>query len=89
MMTWIIENGQILSTLGSAIGIYIFMRKGAKKDVIALRGEIQNIKYDIQEIRSDLKEIKKDIHSLDSRISRIDGHLMRYYYYEPKIEERK
>lgn len=63
-MNWIIENLQILATLGSALSVYIFLRISSKKD--------------IHEIKSDIKEIKNDISNINSRINLIEQRFSRF-----------
>lgn len=74
-MNWIIENLQILATLGSALSVYILLRISAKKD----------IKIFADEIRADIKEIKNDISSINSRLNLVEQRLSRF---EGAFEER-
>lgn len=83
IMKWFMDNLQILSTLGSALSVYIFIRMGARK-------EIKGLKEEFKEVKEELKTINKNVQSLDSRISRIEGQLTgMQYHWEPRIIEKK
>ncbi len=58
MGDWLNENLQILSTLGSALALYIFIRMGARKES--------------REIKEEIKEIKAEIKSIDQRLTRME-----------------
>lgn len=79
---FIIENLQILATLGSSLGLYAFIRKGSKKD-------IERIETSIEKIETRLNSIDNHIFSLNNRVSRIEGQLLGIRSWEPKIHNDK
>ena len=94
------DNLQILATLGSALGVYIFIRIGARREALAikeeLKGEIKGVKEELKGIKEGLKSVEDKLQILDSRISRIEGQLSIMhpyeYHWEPKLikgEEKK
>lgn len=95
-MNFVINNLEILSTLGSALTIYFAIRKAASKDAIKIKEEMKEtrveLKDEMKEMKDELKAIKISIQALDSRVSRIEGQLMGSPRWEPKIvnnEEKK
>lgn len=50
---------QLLATLGSALGVFVFLRSTAKKG--------------FEELKTEILEIKKDVKNIDSRLSRLEG----------------
>jgi hypothetical protein len=87
------DNLQILATLGSALGVYIFIRIGARREALAIKEEI---KGEIKGVKEGLKSVEDKLQILDSRISRIEGQLSIMhpyeYHWEPKLikgEEKK
>lgn len=89
-MNWIIDNLQIIATLGSALAVYISLKNVAKKDVYELKLEMNrnfaDIRNDIQDIRRDIKDLNIRVQSLDSRVARIEGQMNPPpYHWEPKV----
>jgi len=91
------DNLQILATLGSALGVYIFIRIGARREALAikeelkgeikgvkeeLKGEIKGVKEELKGIKEGLKSVEDKLQILDSRISRIEGQLSIMHPYE-------
>ena len=65
------ENLQILSTGGSELAIYIFIRMGARRET--------------KEIKEELLELKKDVKSIDQRLSRLEGKFDERGYWQSHI----
>lgn len=55
-MNWFIENLQILATLGSALVVYMALRRGAKKDTEELKKKVELI--ETQTIQINLRLIR-------------------------------
>jgi len=94
------DNLQILATLGSALGVYIFIRIGARREALEIKEElneeIKGVKGEIKGVKEGLKSVEDKLQILDSRISRIEGQLSIMhpyeYHWEPKLikgEEKK
>ena len=83
-MTFISENLQILATLGSALAVYIFLRRGAKKEASELKIEMR---AEFKEVKQQIKGMEEKLQILDSRISRIEGQLAPRIY-EPQILQK-
>lgn len=64
-MNWIQDNLQLLSTLGSALAVYIFIRKAARK-------EHDEMKVDVRDIKKNIQSIDLRIQSIDQRLSRLE-----------------
>ena len=79
-MTWVMENLQIIATLGSAFSVLVYLRRAASKDT-------RELKEDFTDLRQDVNDLRKDVQSLDSRVARIEGHLYGRPYFEPKVKE--
>lgn len=92
-MNWVLDNLQILATLGSALAVYIAIRHAASKEIISLKEEIKEMrvefKEEIKEIKVEVKDIKSSLQNLDSRVSRIEGQLIGSPRFEPRILEKK
>lgn len=65
-MSFIAENLNIISTIGSALGLYIFIRKASSK-------EIYEVKSEISQLKTEVTEIKKGLNHIDHRLSKLEG----------------
>ena len=77
-MSWISDNLQTLATLGSALAVYIFIRKNARRESDELRSEM----------RQEFKEIKEELKQIDRRLTRLEGRFDERGYWESR-EYRK
>lgn len=65
-MSFIAENLNIISTIGSALGLYIFIRKAASK-------EIYEVKNEISQLKTEVTELKKGLNHIDHRLYKLEG----------------
>lgn len=66
-MPFIMDNLQILATLGSALAVYIFIRMGARQDVQRLEARIDRIENHMDRIEETMASIDKRLHKLEGR----------------------
>ena len=94
MNEWIMENLQILATLGSALGVYFMIRMGARKESAEIKQElgqrIDKLEMCMGKIELKIDRAREDVQSLDSRVARIEGQLSTTFppRFEPKVFQK-
>lgn len=86
-MIWIQQNLQILVTLGSALAVYGFIRRGAKKESAELKIRVDNIDKKLEVlpiIVNRLDGVDERLDGIDKRLDGIDNRLDKM---EKKIED--
>ncbi len=85
MFEWLVEHLLILAKMASVLGLFSWIRMGARKDANSikkeLKTEIETIKTEIVKINENISDMKKDIRSTDNRLFRLESCLM-----QPRIK---
>lgn len=84
-MDWISENLQIIATLGSALGVYIALRRAASKDANQLRQEFNNQN---ETFCKRFDRIESKLENIERRLTILETRFEERHYWEPKVIEK-
>lgn len=58
ILGWFFRNLNAFATVGSAIGLYAFLRRGARKDVADVKKEVEDMKREITSLKTESSSMK-------------------------------